>query len=346
MAPETFNYILQKIEPNISKKDTIFRLSIPAAARLEATLLFLATGESYARLEYFTRIDETTLGKIIPEVCEAIYSCLGKDLINFPRTADEWQNVASGFEQRWNFPNCCGAIDGKHVAIAPPPQSGSYYYNYKGSHSIFLLAVANANYEILYADVGANGRISDGGAWGRSSLCRLLQSGDCKLPEPKLLPNSTRKLPFVFVGDDAFPLKKNLLKPFPHLHQSEQQRIFSYRLSRARMVIESTFGIMANRFHILQTKILLEPNKVVKILLAIISLHNLFRREANNAERATSDQNGYIPCNNGNTSSLTSMQQDNARNASEEAKKIRKEYMEYFCNEGQVSWQRRFAGLE
>lgn len=71
-----------------------------------------------------------------------------------------------------------GAIDCKHVEIQPPPNSGSYYFNYKGTYSIVLMGVVNANYEFIYADVGANGRFSDGGVWENSSLSKLLETND------------------------------------------------------------------------------------------------------------------------------------------------------------------------
>ncbi|XP_063858640.1 uncharacterized protein LOC135099899 [Scylla paramamosain] len=74
-----------------------------------------------------------------------------------PTTPDEWMRVAHGFKTWWNFPNCVEAIDGKHILIRPPPDSGSYFYNYKGSHSIVLMAICDANCEFLYVDIGCNG---------------------------------------------------------------------------------------------------------------------------------------------------------------------------------------------
>ena len=91
----------------------------------------------------------------------------------FPSTHEEWSNISDHFERRWNFPGCVGAIDGKHVVIQPPAN----YYNYKHNNSIVLLAVAGPNYECVYADVGTNGRISDGGVWNKCSLSRGLEDG-------------------------------------------------------------------------------------------------------------------------------------------------------------------------
>ena len=64
----------------------------------------------------------------------------------YPMTPETWSEVADKFGQIWNFHNCIGAIDGKHIAIKCPDNSGLYYFNYKGFHSIILLALVDATY--------------------------------------------------------------------------------------------------------------------------------------------------------------------------------------------------------
>lgn len=99
------------------------------------------------------------------------------------------------------------------------------------------------------------------------------------LPADEQLSDSHRTLPYVFVGDDAFLLKRYFMKPHSFKHQNDEQSIFSYRLSRARRVVENAFGIMSNKFRILLSAINLSPQKVEKIVLACTALHNFLHRE-------------------------------------------------------------------
>jgi hypothetical protein len=133
--------------------------------------------------------------------------------LQVPQSENEWKLVAREFEKRWNFPHCIGAIDGKHVEIRKPPGTGSYYFNYKHSFSIVLMGIVNANYEFLMVNVGANGRVSDGGVFSNTLFCTKLKLKQLSIPEPDNVPESDMKMPYVFVGDDAFPLMENLMKP-------------------------------------------------------------------------------------------------------------------------------------
>lgn len=73
MTPETFNFILLKIENDIKKQDTTMRNAITPAEKLAATLRYLATGESFKSTNYQTRLSEPFLSAAIPETCKAIW---------------------------------------------------------------------------------------------------------------------------------------------------------------------------------------------------------------------------------------------------------------------------------
>lgn len=93
------------------------------------------------------------------------------------------------------------------------------------------------DYCFRYVNVGCNGKQSDGGVFQQSSLFEALENN--LLPSGRLL-----------VGDDAFPLKRNLIKPYSKFKLSKEHKLFNYRLSRARRIVENPFGILASRFRI------------------------------------------------------------------------------------------------
>ena len=77
-----------------------------------------------------------------------------EEYMSLPDFKEKWLPVVKGFEEKWQFPNCVGAIDGKHVPLINPFKSGSAYFNYKSFFSIVLLALVDADYEFLYVSVG------------------------------------------------------------------------------------------------------------------------------------------------------------------------------------------------
>ena len=99
-----------------------------------------------------------------------------------PPTAEDWQRIAQRFAhrfaQRWNFPNCVGALDGKHIVIQAPKNSGSMFYNYKGTFSVVLMALVDANYKFTYVDIGDYGSNLDGGIFKNSKFGQAFMNNE------------------------------------------------------------------------------------------------------------------------------------------------------------------------
>lgn len=62
----------------------------------------------------------------------------------------KWNEIAAKFWERWPFPKCIGAMSGKHVTIQAPKSSRSFYWNYKKTYSIVLLALADPCYNFIF----------------------------------------------------------------------------------------------------------------------------------------------------------------------------------------------------
>ena len=358
MTPDRFDELLSIVGPVITRQHTNFRSPISPGERLAVTLRFLATGDSMQTIAFSYRLGHSTVCNIIEDTCDGLWSTLAPEYLRTPSCAEEWETISRGFSTLWNFPHCIGAIDGKHVVMQAPPSAGSMYYNYKHTHSIVLMAVCDAQYCFTLVDIGDYGRHSDGGVLTHSNFGQAMDSGTLSVPEPDNLPGTTTTLPFVFVGDAAFPLKTYMLRPYPGRYLGEDRQIFNYRLSRARRVIENTFGIMAARFRVFRRPIVAHPDKVTKITKAACVLHNYLKicdiRSASTTRQYCPP--GYVdhedPLGNfipgdwrsetGQTAALTTVSQMGSNCFSRSAGCIRDTYKEYFVSpSGELEWQYR-----
>lgn len=81
--------------------------------------------------------------------------------------------------------------------------------------------------------------------------------------------------PYTFVGDGGFGLKSYFMTPFSRLRNLNfPQRIFNYRLSRARRIIECAFGLLVGKWRIFKTALGFGLETVEKIVMCTVALHN------------------------------------------------------------------------
>jgi hypothetical protein len=266
----------------------------------------------------------------------------------------EWIEIANEFGNIWNFPHCVGAVDGKHVLLQAPIRSGSDFYNYKSSFSIVWMAVVDADYNFMYVNVGCQGRISDGGVFKNCDLYRKIEMNELNLPQPSHLPGGNQELPYVFVADEAFRLSDTIMKPYSGTHKrGSYQRVFNYRLSRSRRVVENAFGIASSVFRVLRKPMLLEPETAQCVVMAISCLHNFLRKRQQSRKLYTPDGSLDTEVNGDvipgtwrqDTENLTSLVPLKiiARKPPNSAQLIRDEFAEHFVTNGALPWQDKYT---
>ncbi|KAI5693506.1 hypothetical protein M8J75_000389 [Diaphorina citri] len=323
MSRNCFHYILNKIAEDLTKQNTTFREAITPQEKLAVTLRFLATGDSYRTIAFNYRLGHSTVQTIVQDVCIAIIANLKAESLPTP-TKEKWKEIANEFWNLWNFPHCLGALDGKHIKIVAPANSGSNYFNYKHTFSV--------------VDIGSYGKNSDGGIFASSALGKALNNGTLNIPEDKNLPGINTKAPYVIIGDSAFPLKKNLMRPYPEPQSMEdvEKRIFNYRLCRARRVVENAFGILSQKFRIYLRTLNSKPGNVENIIMTTIILHNMMRK--------------YVLSSAGNSDELPSYSAEDESQvcplpnqggcASKDAFQTREIFKQFFNSDaGKVPWQ-------
>jgi hypothetical protein len=179
---------------------------------------------------------------------------------------EEWKRIQEAFKAKWNFPNCCRAIDRKHCQIKCPDNSCSEFYNYKGPYSIILFALVDTVYWFVFTDVGSNCRVNEGAVFRNSAFNSAMENNLLNW-----LDNS------VIICNDTFPLTTTLQKPYSKVNLTLKQKIFNYRLSQARRVSENAFDILVQRFCVLGMPTELKVSTIDLVIKSACYLHNWLR---------------------------------------------------------------------
>lgn len=210
------------------------------------------------------------------------------------------------------------------------------------------MALVDANYMFSYIDIGCQGRISDGGVFRNTSLYEKLEQNELNIPKDEPLPSKTEMMPYVFIGDGAFSLSKYTMKPYSGVYEKgNSKRIFNYRLSRARRIVENVFGVMSSVFRVLRNPILLNENRVTDITMTCALLHN-FLRKSKSSKASYSPPGTFDSENEDHLESWRTDQNDMssfsslrrvARKSGLETLRIRDLFAVYFITNGAVTWK-------
>jgi hypothetical protein len=112
----------------------------------------LSQGDSIFSIASGYKIGRSTASVVLRETMDAIWEALN-NLVFKKWTENYLKRISEDFLTEWDFPHTIGAIDGKHVNIKCPNNSGNSFFNYKKNFSIILMAVSNAHYNFTYLDV-------------------------------------------------------------------------------------------------------------------------------------------------------------------------------------------------
>ena len=273
MSRATFQYLCTQLRPAIERRDTRLRRAITVEHRVAITLWCLATPAEYRTIAHLFGIARSTVCEITHETVDAIVMKLKGQYITFP-TGEAQREVINGFESKWGFPQCVGAIDGSHIPVRAPLLNHTDYYNRKGWYSILVQAVVDHRYLFRNVNVGWPGSVHDARVFVNSAVYAEATS-------KQILQGDTRQIlgqdvPVFLIGDSAYPLLSWLLKPFADSTAlTPEQKHFNYRLSRARIVVENAFGRLKARWRRLLKQNDMEVRNVPNVVTACCVLHNV-----------------------------------------------------------------------
>ncbi|KAH7949013.1 hypothetical protein HPB49_004171 [Dermacentor silvarum] len=182
--------------------------------------------------------------------------------------------VSAEFEERWIMPHCVGATDGKHVNIEWPANSGTLDHNYKGSFSKSHLAVCDAHTERVFITITS--------AYDVTFYFILITCNSFLRSRRFCAGSCTWKLATAAVRVTA----QGLHALHEDSRETHKRRVFKYRLSRARRVIENAFGILAQRWRTLRRPFKAKTDNINRFVAACIVLHSFLMKESSASSAA------------------------------------------------------------
>lgn len=248
---------------------------LPTALILHCLLRWLGGG-SYLDIIQTAGVSTSSFYRVLDVGMKAILAC--KELaIHFPQTEEEVTAVARAFRQvsqNRAIGGCVACIDGFHLPIKRPSKREvdnvkSFYSGHYRTYGINVQAACNEESKLTFLDTAAPGSTNDVVAFERVRLAALISN----------LPDG-----FYALGDAAYCCTDKLLTPFTGPQRNEPLKSdYNFYHSQLRMKIECTFGLMTQRWRILQEPLWVKVNKVWKVLQSIGRLHNFCIDQRDNA---------------------------------------------------------------
>ena len=155
MSTEMFDELLARVGSEVTKQHTWYWELLEPGLKLALILRHLDSRSKHSAMKYSWRVPHITQSLAVREVGQAIIDEYIFEVMSCPTTPEGWRAISDKFLQKWNFSRTCGALSGKHIAYKCPPKSDSQYFNYKGFYSVVLMALVEADYKFIWADLGS-----------------------------------------------------------------------------------------------------------------------------------------------------------------------------------------------
>ena len=281
VSRDTFQFICNQVRNLIRRKDTRLRKCVSVESRVAVTLYYLSSTSELRTIAHLFGVSKPFVCNCVKNVCGAVINKMRSQFLFMPK-GDDLKEVIDIYRRKWGFPMCAGAIDGTHIPIVSPSDNHTDYVNRKGYHSVVMQAVVDSKYLFRDTVIGWPGSVHDARVLANSEIFNLGNSGRLFPPDLSENINGVR-IPAVILGDPAYPLLPWLLKSYPENPNTPlDQRYFNYRLSRARMTVENTFGRWKGRFRRFLKRVDMNVKDIIIVIMASCILHNvceLYREE-------------------------------------------------------------------
>ncbi|XP_067615356.1 uncharacterized protein [Eurosta solidaginis] len=284
ISKEAFDLLFDLVKRDLRRAS---HRAMSPKCRLFITLVYLANGGSKSTISLAFGVPPSTVNKILSETCQSLCKSLAHKYLPNKKSSD-WRKISEQFESEGLLPNCVGAIDLRTIQLRCPKKDLVSFYQKKGKYIFSIFGACDAKYKFTGIDVAVHQNKEVGEVWTTGFESKVIK-GLLHLPERKFLPNSNIRFPYYFVGDSTCALKPNIMRPFPDIsskYKRDNIETFNWHLNRTYQKIDNTFGVIAARWKIWTTPMVMAPKKMEIVVKATILLHNF---------ALTHDTTSYMP---------------------------------------------------
>jgi len=141
------------------------KLTYPFAMKVAITLSYLGSKSSMSNIADMYGCSLSAVQRAVRKVTRVLYYERERHIF-FPRTATEWDDVASGFQAIAGFPDVCGAVDGTLIKRVRLNDVWGWYSR-KGYVSYNVQGIVDVNMHFTSVSVRSSG-CNDKTLWSKS----------------------------------------------------------------------------------------------------------------------------------------------------------------------------------